>query len=161
MIFATVGTQLPFPRMFESLEAISGTMSCEIIAQTADPSQQLSGITTRDFLTPDEYGEYFSNARAVVSHAGIGTVLMAISLKKPLIIMPRRVSLGEHRNDHQMATAKALSGRRGIYIVHTTDEMQEVLIRDDLEPAEEVHTQQNVDLQTYFSSQARIALGDT
>lgn len=159
MIFATVGTQLPFPRMFESLEAIASATSDEIIAQTADSNLELSGITTRDFLGPAAYGEYFLRARVVVSHAGIGTVLMAISQQKPLIIMPRRVSLGEHRNDHQMATAKALSERRGIYIVHTTEEMEAVLTRDDLEPAQDIRTSQNTDLQTYFVERARDALG--
>ena len=32
---------------------------------------------------------------------------MALEHQKPIVIMPRLASFGEHRNDHQMATAKA------------------------------------------------------
>jgi UDP-N-acetylglucosamine transferase subunit ALG13 len=39
----------------------------------------------------------------------MGTILSALELGKPLLIMPRRVELGEHRNDHQLATAHRLA----------------------------------------------------
>jgi UDP-N-acetylglucosamine transferase subunit ALG13 len=48
-------------------------------------------------------------ATAIVAHAGIGSVLAALELGKPILVLPRRASLGEHRNDHQMATARALA----------------------------------------------------
>jgi UDP-N-acetylglucosamine transferase subunit ALG13 len=35
----------------------------------------------------------------------MGTILTALELGKPLILMPRRSDLGEHRNDHQRDTA--------------------------------------------------------
>ena len=49
-------------------------------------------------------------ADAVVAHAGIGTILGALELGKPTVVMPRRAALGEHRNDHQLATARRFSG---------------------------------------------------
>ena len=44
-------------------------------------------------------------AKAIVAHAGMGTILTALEMGKPLLVMPRRAALGEHRNDHQLATA--------------------------------------------------------
>ena len=35
----------------------------------------------------------------------MGTILTALEIGKPLLVMPRRASLGEHRNEHQLATA--------------------------------------------------------
>ena len=46
------------------------------------------------------------DADAIVAHAGMGTILSALELGKPLLVMPRVAALGEHRNDHQLATAK-------------------------------------------------------
>ena len=36
----------------------------------------------------------------------MGTILTALEIGKPLLVMPRRASLGEHRNEHQLATAR-------------------------------------------------------
>ena len=43
-------------------------------------------------------------AAAIVAHAGMGTILTALETGKRLLVMPRRAALGEHRNDHQLAT---------------------------------------------------------
>lgn len=40
--------------------------------------------------------------------------------------------MGEHRNDHQVATAKQLEQRRGVYIAHDRDALEALLRRDDL-----------------------------
>ena len=45
-------------------------------------------------------------ADAIVAHAGIGTILTALEIGRPLLVMPRRAALGEHRNDHQLTTAR-------------------------------------------------------
>jgi hypothetical protein len=37
--------------------------------------------------------------------------------------MPRKAALGEHRNDHQMATAKWLNGRTGIVVAWDENEI--------------------------------------
>jgi len=36
----------------------------------------------------------------------MGSIITALELGKQIIVMPRRANLGEHRNDHQIATAK-------------------------------------------------------
>jgi UDP-N-acetylglucosamine transferase subunit ALG13 len=43
---------------------------------------------------------------AVVSHAGMGTILTALELGKPILVAPRLGRLAETRNDHQTATAQ-------------------------------------------------------
>ena len=35
-----------------------------------------------------------------------GSHLTALEIGKPILIVPRRAELGEHRNDHQLATAR-------------------------------------------------------
>ncbi len=58
----------------------------------------------------------------------MGSILTALELEKPIIIFPRRAALGEHRNEHQLATAKKFSGRtEGVYVAFDEAELIELL----------------------------------
>jgi UDP-N-acetylglucosamine transferase subunit ALG13 len=70
----------------------------------------------------------------IVGHAGIGTLLGTGRLGKPLILMPRRASLGEHRNEHQLATVAAVQAREGIYVAMDEAELAAHLETPDLKP---------------------------
>ncbi len=134
MIFVTTGTQLPFTALVDAVASLAGSLNERIIAQVGPDKTYRPEIDSYDHLDPDRYEAFFARARVVVAHAGIGTVLSAIKHQKPLIIMPRRFELGEHRNDHQNATARELEGRKGIYVARTEAEIGKFLKRDDLEP---------------------------
>lgn len=124
MIFATVGTQLPFPRLMEYLEEIGSDVGEPIVAQTCDADRRYANIESHAHLAPEEYSQMFRNASCVVAHAGIGTILTARKLAKPLILVPRRAALGEHRNDHQLATARQLATRLGLKIANSSEELR-------------------------------------
>lgn len=68
------------------------------------------------FLGADEWDQKFSAAQVVVSHAGMGTIISALMAGKPSVIMPRQAAYQEHRNDHQIATAKRFGGRSGVHV---------------------------------------------
>jgi len=51
----------------------------------------------------------------------MGSILSALHHEKPIIVMPRRASLGEQRNEHQLATAKHMS-RLGKIVVSFDEE---------------------------------------
>ena len=116
MIFATVGTQLAFPRLMSALNSIANDLDERIVAQVGDDAGHYPALETHAALAPAEFDAAFSGARVVVAHAGVGTILNARKIGKPLVIMPRRHSLGEHRNDHQMATAREVADLPGIHV---------------------------------------------
>lgn len=134
-MFATVGTQLPFPRMIAALDRIAGAHGLWVFAQTADPNCRCAHIETAAQLAPDRFDERARAADVLVGHAGIGTIISAKKLGKPAILFPRRWDLGEHRNDHQMATARAVEGTRGVYIAWDEDAFERLLTSTTLEPA--------------------------
>ena len=70
------------------------------------------------------------SAAFVVAHAGMGSILSALSLGKSLVILPRREDLGEHRNDHQRATAERVAERPGVFVAADEAELPGLL--DDL-----------------------------
>ncbi len=132
VIFATVGTQLPFPRLIEALDRIAGHHKLEIVAQTCDPSAAPRHIQARPHLAPDEFDRMVSQATLIVGHAGIGTLLSALKAGIPVILFPRREAFGEHRNDHQLATVDAVEGRAGVYIARDEDALERLIVAGDL-----------------------------
>ncbi|MEM1129998.1 MAG: glycosyltransferase [Pseudomonadota bacterium] len=137
MIFATVGTQLPFPRLMEALNDLAPELADDVIAQTGPETGPWPNLDIRPSLTPAEFDDMFRTARVIVAHAGIGTILSAKRHGKPLIVLPRRHALGEHRNDHQLATAKQVDALRGIHVAWETGDLKSLLATPDLTAADE------------------------
>jgi len=135
VILVTTGTQLPFPRLVAAMDRLVPTLGERVVAQVGPDAATYPNLETHATLAPEVFVALFRDARLVVAHAGIGTVLSARRHAKPLILMPRRHRLGEHRNDHQVATAEALQGRQGLYLAWDEGDLGELLkIRDTLAP---------------------------
>lgn len=141
MIFVTVGTQLPFDRLIEIMDEIIGEDGGRAVVQAGN-----STCKPRSFkLTPDfsrkEFQKIFHESEVVVSHAGMGTILTAIKFKKPLIIFPRLSEYGEHRNDHQLATANYMKDLPNIFVARDKDELIQCILKaKSLESIEEIET---------------------
>jgi UDP-N-acetylglucosamine transferase subunit ALG13 len=57
----------------------------------------------------------------------MGTILSAAELGKPLILMPRRAQFQEHRNDHQLDTAREMVRLSNVTVVHDQKELHDAL----------------------------------
>jgi UDP-N-acetylglucosamine transferase subunit ALG13 len=118
VIFATVGTQLPFDRLVDAVDHWAGMRpGVEVHAQVGPTTRRPRNIRWMQFMSPAECRDAMIRADAVVAHAGMGTILSALELGKPVLVLPRRASLGEHRNEHQLATARRLDGHRNIRVI--------------------------------------------
>ena len=119
-IFLTVGSQMPFDRLTRAVADWAGTRTGhEVTAQvghTRLPPERLHPLRWQALMSPQAYVQQCRSADLIVAHAGMGSVLTALELDKPLLMMPRRGALRETRNDHQVATAAHLHGRPGIAI---------------------------------------------
>ncbi len=138
MIFVTVGTQLAFPRLIDAMEAWAAGTDERVVAQTGPAARAGQGawphLEVQGHLEPAAFEALFAEARTVVAHAGIGTILSARRHARPLVILPRKAALGEHRNDHQMATARAVAHLPGVHVAWEADDIAPLLARD-LAPA--------------------------
>lgn len=130
-----MGTQLPFPRLIDALARLAPNLEEPVVAQAGATGAGWDTLDVRASVRPDEFDALFSEARVVVGHAGIGTILSARRHRKPLIVLPRRHALGEHRNDHQLATARQVAGLDGIHVAWDTDALPPLLQASDLIPA--------------------------
>jgi UDP-N-acetylglucosamine transferase subunit ALG13 len=130
MIFATVGTQLPFDRLIRALDDWAGAhRDIEVFAQTGRGDYKPRHMEWSHDLHPREFRCRLEACDAVVAHAGMGTIISAVELGKHVIVMPRRAELGEHRNDHQLATVARLGHLQGLEVVHDSDALAAALAR--------------------------------
>lgn len=128
MIFVTIGTQFPFDRLIKIIDELAPQLNEEIIAQVYKCDFTPKNIKTVDFLAPDEFNPLFDKARLIVSHAGMGTILCAQQKDKPIIIFPRIAAMGEHRNEHQLATARKFKELGIVNVAMNEEELRVMLL---------------------------------
>lgn len=125
MIFVTVGTQLPFDRLLSMVEdwLLTNNKTVNVNAQVGDSKFTSKVLNVFKNISPKEFSKIFENSSVIVAHAGMGSILTALQLNKPIIIFPRLASLGEHRNDHQLATINSFSNTPGVYVATNKTEL--------------------------------------
>lgn len=128
MIFITVGTDLPFDRMLKVIDTWAGENNRkDVFAQIGEGGWEPRHIAFSHFLQPPDFVERFKSASIIISHAGMGTILSALYHGKPILVMPKRASLGEHRNEHQTATAKRMMELGNVNVAFDEAELREKL----------------------------------
>jgi len=130
MIFVTVGTELPFDRLVGVVDEWAGrTGRADVFAQIGDSYKSPLNIRYKTFIEPADFARHFTEADVIVSHAGMGTILSALQFQKPIVVMPRRAALQEHRNEHQLATARRLAALGKVTVALDEAELRQTLDR--------------------------------
>lgn len=129
MILLTVGTQLPFDRLVRHIDEIAADLAEPIYAQIGMGKYEPRHMEWQRVIAPQDFEKLVSSASLIVAHAGIGTLVTAERHGKGLILFPRSAALAEHRNDHQMATIRALAGRDGVAFATSADELRALIIK--------------------------------
>ena len=140
MIFVTVGTDQPFDRMVKVIDSWATEHGREdLFAQIGEGGWEPRAIPFAHFLSPPEFKDRFSQARVIVAHAGMGTILSALHHGKPILVMPKKASLGEQRNEHQLATARRMMSLGNVTVAFDEAELLEKLDHlDSLFPREKI-----------------------
>ncbi len=131
MIFLTVGTQFPFDRLVKAVDDCigCGVITEPVFAQTGRGNYKPAHMDFAETLARDQYAERFRQASAVIAHAGIGTIVMALDAHKPLLVMPRLKRFGEIVNDHQVATAQRFAELGHVLSAADESQVEPMLVR--------------------------------
>ncbi len=127
MIFVTVGNDFRnFDRLIEKMDEITPLIPNEMVIQRGYSRYLPKNTMCFDFISMDIAIEYIRKSELVVSHAGIGTIILCKEYGVPILIFPRRKQYGEHMNDHQMEIAKALEERKdeNIHMIYQEDQLE-------------------------------------
>lgn len=123
LIFITVGSVYPFDRLVSAADKWAVSHNALPLAQIGRSSYSAKSLKTVEALQNTEYRHAMASCSVVVAHAGMGSVLTAGELGKPIVIMPRLKALGEHNTDHQVDTADWMSNLKGVHVARDEAEL--------------------------------------
>ena len=108
---------MPFDRLVKAVDAWAASHADdEIFAQIGTTPYVPKNMKWAARIDPSSFRERIETADVVVAHAGMGTILTALECGTPILVMPRRASFRETRNDHQVATAERLFEMERVHV---------------------------------------------
>lgn len=121
MIFLTIGSMFPFDRLVRAMDAWAAEAGAgeDVFAQIGAGAYEPAHMRWVRRLDRAAYAGAMAEARLIVAHAGVGSVVTAGEMGKPIVVMPRRAALGEHTSDHQVETVSWLRGKPGLVVADT------------------------------------------
>lgn len=127
MIFLTVGTQFPFDRLVKTVDEAIGLIPFheEIFGQIGDSSYQPRNFEAVASLEKHQFDERIRQASGIISHAGVGSIMVAFDNVKPLLVMPRFRRYGEAVNDHQVDIARKFEQLGYLLAAYRVEELLE------------------------------------
>ncbi|KAF8590594.1 glycosyltransferase family 1 protein [Ramaria rubella] len=127
--FVTVGATTHFDLLIEAvlsadvLRALQGKGYNELVVQVGpserypELQEERDGMAIRVWKLKQSLRDEFEASDLVISHAGSGSILDALRLHKPLIVVPNPTLL----HNHQMELAEALENRGYVYSTTVSD----------------------------------------
>ena len=115
MIFVTVGTnEATFDRL---LSGVRGFAPPEPLLVQHGPSRvRPPNADCVDYLPFDEVVDQVRRSRVVITHAGVGSIMVCLANGRRPIVVPRLRRFGEAVDDHQVPLARRLE-RAGLVTV--------------------------------------------
>jgi UDP-N-acetylglucosamine transferase subunit ALG13 len=133
MIFVSVGThEAPFDRLLRAVGELRTDE--ELVVQHGPSAVRCDRATEFDYRPFDEVVELVRRARVVVTHAGVGSVMLALSNGKRPVVMARLRRLDEHVDDHQLELARRLADAGLVDLVEDAAGLSEALVRSASPP---------------------------
>ena len=126
MIFLTVGTQFPFDRLVRGIDDVldEGLMDEEIFAQIGETSYKPHNFESVASLEKRVFDRHLKEASAMIGHAGMGTITLALENGKPLLVMPRLRQYREVVNDHQLAIARRFEAYGHVLVAYQENDLR-------------------------------------
>ncbi len=129
MIFVTLGTQdKQFKRLLEAVEKLE--IKEKIIAQVGSTEFESKKMEIHKYLTPEEFDKYMKEARVIITHAGVGTIIYGLKLNKKMIVAARKKEYQEHVNNHQEQILDIFSKDKYILALENFDDLPDLLNKE-------------------------------
>lgn len=128
MIFVTVGTSdFDFIRLVKFMDESAKNIREEIIIQKGKTNYKTKNCKGFDFIEDKKYHKYMQNARIIITHAGVGSILTCLKYNKKPVIVPRLKKYGEHIDNHQIEIAKKFSEKFYLEVIENVNKLKSII----------------------------------
>jgi UDP-N-acetylglucosamine transferase subunit ALG13 len=130
MIVVTIGTnEQPFDRLVRAAAGLGGEE--RLLVQHGSSRVPRGRGEWVDFMPFEELSAQMREARVVICHAGVGSIMLARRCGKRPIVVPRRLHLGEAVDDHQLPIARRLHASGIVTLVEEVELLPEAISTAD------------------------------
>ncbi|RZF60648.1 hypothetical protein EWE75_22035 [Sphingomonas populi] len=124
MIFASVGSMLPFERLVRAVDDWAhANPSQDVFIQIGDTEYEPKHAPFARMIPMTQYRQRLRDCDLFVAHVGMGSILQALEDRKQMLMLPRHQEWGEHTTDHQIHTAERFGYLPGLKVVDTVDDL--------------------------------------
>jgi beta-1,4-N-acetylglucosaminyltransferase len=130
VILVTVGSNgAPFDRLLREVDGIAPAE--ELVVQHGPSQIRPRDATCVPFMHFSELERAVAAARIVITHAGVGSVLLALMNGKRPVVVPRLARYGEVVDDHQLHFAERLEREVLVTLVREPTELRSAVAQHD------------------------------
>ena len=105
MILILLGTQdNSFHRLLEEVQRLidKKIITEKIVVQAGRTKYESKDMEIYSLMPEEDLKEIMERSDLVITHGGVGSIVMALKMGKKVIAVPRLSEFGEHINDHQI-----------------------------------------------------------
>lgn len=105
MILVLLGTQNnSFHRLLEGIQNCinDGIINEDVFVQAGNTKFKSKDMRIFDLIPLEDLEDLIDKANLIITHGGVGSIIMCLKKKKKIIAVPRLSKYGEHVNDHQL-----------------------------------------------------------
>ena len=118
MILVTVGTHdQQFDRLVKGADQLAAELGEKVIIQRGCSNYVPKYADHFQWTSSQQMETLTGEARIVISQASAGAIILALSLGKPMVLVPRLKRFGENHDDHQLQLARALADQGRAIVV--------------------------------------------
>ena len=126
MIFVTVGSsKSPFDRLLRAVD--TACIDEDVVVQHGVSSVRPRNAECVGFLDFDGFVARIEQARVVVTHAGVGSIMTSLAHGKRPVVVPRRADFGEAVDDHQLPFARRADELGLVELVEAESDLSEAI----------------------------------
>jgi UDP-N-acetylglucosamine transferase subunit ALG13 len=129
MILVTTGTNAPaFDRLLRAVDELA--LEESVVVQHGPSVLRPANAVCVDYVSFDRFVELVKEARVVVTHAGVGSILTTLMNGKRPVVVPRLARYAEHVDDHQLELSRRLAEIDVITLVEDPAHLSAVIESD-------------------------------
>lgn len=138
MILVMLGTQNnSFYRLLEEIEKNieQEIIKEEVIVQAGYTKFESKNMKILDLISKEQLEELQKEARIIITHGGVGSIITSIEKEKKVIAVARSHEYGEHINNHQKEIVQKFSEKGYIIGIEEVPKLKEALLQvEDFKP---------------------------
>ena len=130
MVLVLLGTQQnEFIRLLQKIEELidSGIIKDKIVVQAGYTKYETNKMEIFDIISKETLSKLVDDADIIITHGGIGSIIMSLEKHKKVIAVPRLHEFNEHVNDHQKQIVRVFSEKGYLIGIQNVDDLSEAL----------------------------------